>query len=140
MPRNGIRIGEVAARGGVSVDAVRYYEKRGLLAAAQRSESGYRLFAIEAIDRLLFIRQAQETGFSLDEIHLLLAGGPESCKQTHDLLQTKLEQVNERIKKLQAFKRTLGRHLQTCEDELAKSESAANCPVVSEIGRAARRR
>jgi DNA-binding transcriptional MerR regulator len=135
-----LRIGEVARRAGVSVDAIRYYERRKLLPSPPRSEGGFRLFADEAIERLRFIKQAQDIGFSLDEIRTLLTGGGvTACRQMRDLLQEKLQQTSDRISELQAFKATLSRHLQRCEDELARKGAAAKCPVILEIGQAARR-
>jgi DNA-binding transcriptional MerR regulator len=135
-----LRIGEIAQRAGVSVDTIRYYEKRKLLPPSPRSEGGFRLFVGETIERVRFIKQAQEMGFSLDEIKTLLTGGGVgACGQMRDLLEAKLEQISERMKSLRAFTRTLNRHLRACEDELARNAAAAKCPVVAEIGQAAKR-
>jgi DNA-binding transcriptional MerR regulator len=85
MNSSALRIGEVALRAGVSIDTVRYYERRRLLPAAARSEGGFRLFTPDAVDRVRFIKQAQELGFSLDEIGELLAtGGAEECRRVRD--------------------------------------------------------
>ena len=73
MKETELRIGEVASRTGVSIDTLRYYEKRRLLGRAKRSSGGFRLFAHEAVERVLFIKQAQQLGFSLAEIGELLA-------------------------------------------------------------------
>jgi DNA-binding transcriptional MerR regulator len=135
-----LRIGEVARRAGVSVDTIRYYEKRKLLSPSPRSEGGFRQFAVETIERVRFIKQAQEMAFSLDEIRTLLTGGGVgACRKMRDLLQAKLEEINQRMKGLRAFKRTLRRHLQACETELARHGAAANCPVIIEIGHDAKR-
>jgi MerR family mercuric resistance operon transcriptional regulator len=135
-----LRIGEVARRAGVSIDAIRYYERRKLLPSPPRSEGGFRLFADETVDRLRFIKQAQDTGFSLDEIKTLLTGGGvTACSHMRDLLQEKLQQTSERISELQAFKAMLSRHLQRCEDELARNGVAAKCPVILDMGQASRR-
>lgn len=140
MMQSELRIGEVAERAGVSVDTIRYYERRKLLPRAPRSEGGFRMFALDAIERLRFIKQAQEMGFSLDEIRMLLTGGGAGeCRQTRDLLQSKMQEINERMKALRVFSRMLSRHLRACEDELARRGAAAKCPVVAEIGQAAKR-
>ena len=134
-----LRIGEVARQAGVSIDAIRYYEKRKLLPPARRSGGGFRLFGHETIERLRFIKQAQDMGFSLDETRTLLTGGGATvCRQIRDLLQVKLEQTSERIKALEAFRRTLSRHLRECNAELARKGVAAKCPVIVGISRAAR--
>jgi MerR family mercuric resistance operon transcriptional regulator len=135
-----LRIGEIARRAGVSVGTIRYYEKRKLLPASPRSEGGYRLFAIETIERVRFIKQAQEIGFSLDEITTLLTGGTVGgCGQMRDLLQAKLLEIGKRLKGLRAFERILRRHLQACEKELARHGTEAKCPVIVEMSHAAKR-
>lgn len=131
-----LRIGEVANRSGVSIDTVRYYERRRLLPVAPRTAGGYRMFASDAIERVLFIKQAQELGFSLDEIEgLLTTGGAEECEQVRDLLQRKLAEMDEHIKKMKAFRRTMASHLSACNDELDKKGRGAHCPVLFEIGK-----
>lgn len=134
VTRSLLRIGEVAQRAGVSVDTIRYYEKRNLLPRAPRSEGGFRLFSVDAIDRVRFIKQAQEMGFSLDEIRaLLFGGGAGECRQVRDLLEAKLQGIGQRMKALRAFARVLSRHLRACEDELERRGAAAKCPVIVEI-------
>ena len=140
MTQSWLRIGEVARQARVSVGTIRYYEKRKLLPPSPRSEGGFRLFAVETIERVRFIKQAQEMGFSLDEIRTLLTGGGVgACGQMRDLLQAKLQEIRKRMKGFRAFERTLSRHLETCEKELARHGSAAKCPVMVEIGHAAKR-
>jgi len=89
------RIGEVAQRAGVSVYTIRYYDKRKLLRPTPRSEGGFRLFAVETIERVRFIKQAQGIGFSLDEIRMLLTGGGmRAGGQMQHLLDAKLEEIS----------------------------------------------
>ena len=79
-------------------------------------------------------------GFSLDEITTLLTGGGiGACGQMRDLLQAKLREIRERMKGLRSFTRTLTHHMQACENELARHGTAAKCPVIVEIGHAAKR-
>ena len=69
MAQNGsLQIGEIAALADVSVDTVRYYEKLKLLPTAARTNGGYRVFSVGTADRIRFIKQAQEMGFTLEEI------------------------------------------------------------------------
>jgi len=127
-----LRIGEVASRTGVSIDALRYYEKRRLLGRARRSSGGFRLFAPEAVERVLFIKQAQDLGFSLAEIGGLLAtGGADECRKVRDLLRTKLGELDKRMASMRKFRRVLARHLKDCEHELQEHGKAACCPVVA---------
>jgi len=137
MNSSALRIGEVALRAGVSIDAVRYYERRRLLPAAPRTEGGFRLFTPDTVERLRFIKQAQELGFSLDEIGELLAtGGARECRRVRDHLEVKLSEVDERIRLMQDFRKTLARHLAACERELSRRASDAVCPALINIHRA----
>src|SRR6185436_4320971 len=132
MEQSENRIGEVARRAGVSVDTVRYYERLKLLPRSQRSSGGFRLFDDTAVDRVLFIKQAQELGFTLDEIKGLLAtGGAEECRKVHDLLSEKLHELDNRLESLKKFRRVLAHHLTECERELREHGQDACCPVVA---------
>ena len=132
MEQTELRIGDVASRTGVSIDTLRYYEKRRLLNRPRRSSGGFRLFAPEAIERVLFIKQAQELGFSLAEIGgVLTTGGADECKKVRDLLQRKLSELDDRLKAMKGFRRVLTRHLSACEGELTRHGESACCPVVA---------
>lgn len=130
-----LRIGEVASRAGVSVDTVRYYERRRLLPRAPRTGGGFRLFAPETVERVQFIKQAQDIGLSLEEIAQLLAtgGAADECRRMRDLLRAKLGELDERMELMRKFRRTLTRYLSACEEELQAHGAAASCPVVVEI-------
>ncbi len=132
MEETEFRIGEVAIRAGVSVDALRYYERVKLLPRAKRSSGGFRLFGIDAIERVQFIKQAQELGLTLDEIKGLLAtGGPEECRGVRDLLSKKIDELDSKMTAMKDFRRTLARHFSACERELETHGDSACCPVVA---------
>ena len=134
MKSAALRIGELAARSGVSIDAVRFYERKKLLPLAPRTEGGFRLFPLETVERVRFIKQAQELGFSLDEVaELLTTGGAAECQQVRDLLRAKLTELDERMRLMQDFRRRLASHLTACETELRERGKAAVCPVVIKI-------
>jgi DNA-binding transcriptional MerR regulator len=134
MNSSTLHIGEVALRAGVSIDAVRYYERRGLLPASPRTEGGFRLFTTDIVERVRFIKQAQELGFSLDEIgELLTTGGERECRRVRDHLKVKLSEMDERIRLTQDFRKTLSRHLAACERELSRHGDTAVCPVLINI-------
>ncbi|MBP9109231.1 MAG: heavy metal-responsive transcriptional regulator [Pyrinomonadaceae bacterium] len=133
------RIGEVANRSGVSIDTLRFYERRKLLPPAPRTANGYRLFTLETIERVLFIKQAQELGFSLDEIsRLLITNGTSDCLLVRDLLDAKLKELDTRMKSMREFQVKLTHYLAECEAELIKHPDSAECPVVVEIAHAER--
>ncbi len=126
-----LRIGEIAKRAGVSIDALRYYERLKLLPRPRRSSGGFRLLAPEHIERVKFIKQAQDLGLSLDEIRGLLAtGGADECRKVRDLLQRKLTELDARLKAMKGFRRVLARHLSACEAELEGHGNSACCPVL----------
>lgn len=128
------RIGEVAERCNVSIDTVRYYERRKLIPDAPRTAGGYRLFGPEAIERITFIKQAQDLGFTLDEISTLLsADGTSDCRHVHDLLDAKLADLDARLKAMQTFRRKLKHYLEECEAELQRHPDSVSCPVAIEI-------
>lgn len=135
MVENGsLQIGEIAALAEVSVDTVRYYEKLKLLPTATRTNGGYRMFSVETADRIRFIKQAQEIGFTLDEIkQLFVSGGENQCTSVRDLIQIKLTELEDKMRQLKSFKGFLNRHLVACENELTVHGKAAECPVFTTI-------
>jgi DNA-binding transcriptional MerR regulator len=132
MTQSSIQIGDLAKRGGVTIDTVRFYERRGLLPCAPRSGGGFRLFEPEVGERIRFIKQAQELGLTLDEIKGLLAtGGAEECRGVRDLLSKRIGELDCKMTAMKDFRRTLARHLSACERELETQGDSACCPVVA---------
>lgn len=132
MDRTELKIGDVATRAGVSVDALRYYERMKLLPRARRTSGGFRLFGLESVERVQFIKEAQELGLTLDEIKGLLAtGGAEECRRVRDLLNKKIGELDGKLTAMKGFRRTLARHLSACEHELETHGDSACCPVVA---------
>ena len=132
MVASRLQIGQVAARAGVTIDTVRYYERQQLLEPAPRSSGGFRLFTQNAVERIRFIKQAQDIGLSLDEIRELLTstGGAAQCQRVHDLLKAKLSELDERMRAMREFRRTLNHYLEACQRELNQRGQAATCPVI----------
>jgi len=110
-------IGALARAAGVNVETVRYYERRGLLAAPQRTSSGYRQYDHEALWRLQFVARAKRLGFTLAEITDLLQN--DSARGVDDVLdaaRAKLVAIDERRHALDAQRARLERLVRTCED------------------------
>lgn len=129
-----VQIGEIAALADVSVDTIRYYERLKLLPTAARTNSGYRVFSVETAARIRFIKQAQEMGFTLDEIkQLFVSGGENQCESVRDLIQIKLAELEDKMRQMKSFKGFLSRHLAACENELTAHGKAAECPVFTTI-------
>lgn len=110
-------ITRLARKAGVGTDTVRYYEKLGLLSAPRRRPSGYRIYDEEALRLLLFIRRAQDLGFSLKEIAQLLAlrrAPAKACPEVQAAAKAKLDQVDAKIRDLQGVRRALLALLDSC--------------------------
>jgi MerR family transcriptional regulator, Zn(II)-responsive regulator of zntA len=139
-----IQIGAVAKRTGLSIDAIRFYEKQGLLKSPSRSNGGFRLFHEDDIGNLEFIRSAQTLGFSLEEIRDLLSlriGAPEPCAEVERLLSMKLSQIQLKIAGLESLESELRVALRQCRRtlRLQQSNSDASCPVLVQIAQGRRR-
>lgn len=139
MPQ-GIQIGKLAKETGFSIDTIRFYQKQGLLKEPGRSAGGFRLFSSDDLRSLLFIRKAQQLGFSLAEVRELLIvrdRRTQACSHVRDLLGQKLTAVRKKIEELQELERELQSALRKCNRELRKETVSHEecCPVLEEIGR-----
>jgi MerR family mercuric resistance operon transcriptional regulator len=127
-----LTIGRVAAEVGVSIQTIRYYERRGLLAAPGRTASGYRQYSGDAVSRLRFIRHAQELGFSLKEVGELLnlrVKHGRACDAVERSARQKIELVQRKIRGLQRVKQTLERLAAACETRRATDP----CPILEAL-------
>jgi len=105
-----LTIGQLARVADTSPDALRYYERRGLLTPTRRTQAGYRLYDRSAVERLDFIRKAQAIGLKLDQVIEVLRaaadGGP-PCEHVRATLEVRLRQVDARLRDLRALRATL---------------------------------
>ncbi len=136
-----LTIGDVAERAGMTRDALRYYERLGVIAPMTRTGGGFRVYPVDVIDRLRFIKQAQLHGLTLAEIRELLRldarRGPSQCRQVQRLLERKLADLDARLIELQQFRRTVDGYLARCNRALVETPDAA-CPVVEDLRRSAK--
>jgi DNA-binding transcriptional MerR regulator len=137
----GLWIGQAARITGLSVDAIRFYEKEGLLREPARSEGGFRLYTKRDIENLAFIHQAQQLGFALAEIRELLLiqdERTEVCTHVRDLIHARLEAVRGKIDELKRLERRLAKALRQCDEALGQRSAGLveeRCPVLEEISR-----
>lgn len=127
-------IGELARRAEVNVQTVRYYERRGLLADPARRPSGYRVYPEAALDRLKFIRRAQELGFTLNEIGELLTLRLDPATTASDVKQRaaqKIVEVESRIRDLERIKGALTHLAGRCRGGRGP---AGDCPLLDTLG------
>jgi len=105
-----LKIGEVAKASGVGIETVRFYEKSGLLDQPPRTESGYRLYDAEVLDRLDFIKRAQTLGFSLDEIKRVITdwrAGQSPCAEVREIVRSRLADLDERMREMKRYRKEL---------------------------------
>jgi DNA-binding transcriptional MerR regulator len=102
-----LTIGKLAKQARVTTDTIRFYERVGLIAAASKTTSGYRLYTDEAVKRLAFIRHAQRCGFSLPEIRELLQNSPTKTPECYALAVRKKTDIDQTIGVLRAMSAAL---------------------------------
>ena len=120
-------IARLAAAGGVGVETVRYYQRRGLLAEPPRPAGGVRRYGADDMRHLRFIRSAQAAGFTLEEIgELLRLDATDDRPRAHQMAQARIAALDARIAELQAARGSLARlaHACGCGD-------AGPCPILT---------
>jgi len=123
--------GSLAARSGVNSETIRYYEKIDLMPDPIRSSGGHRIYELEHLKRLSFIRRSRELGFTLREIRGLLSlvdGGDYTCAEIRDRTLSHLDDVTKKIRDLQKMQSTLKSMASKCNGGLAP-----DCPIVDTL-------
>lgn len=108
--REHLRIGEVARAAGLSVETLRFYERRGLLGRPRRTGANYRVYDRETLERLAFIRRAQLIGFTLDEIQQIITEseqGQAPCRAVREMARRKLAELDARLTELRRHRKEL---------------------------------
>jgi DNA-binding transcriptional MerR regulator len=135
-----MRIGELAARAGINIQTLRFYEREGLMHAPARTASGYRSYQESDLERVRFIRLCQGLGFTLREIHQLLhlhinlskydgktVMRPSAVREIVKMANERLAAIDDKIKTLSSMREDLARLLETLT-----GESPGGCPVSHE--------
>ena len=126
-----MQIGVVAKRIGLSVDAIRFYERNALLPRPPRTEGGFRQYGEADVETLAFIRRVQGLGFKLSEIRGLLnlrGNRLQPCAPVRRRLEEKLADVERKLADLHKLKHDLRLALRSCDKELRKQN--AHCPIL----------
>jgi DNA-binding transcriptional MerR regulator len=118
-----VKIGQVASEAGVSIDTVRYYERRGVLPAAPRTAAGYRVYTETAVARIRLTRRLQRLGLTLDEIIGALhaqdaghaSGSLELCASQRWRLREALDRIESRLADLARVRGEVRAALDACE-------------------------
>ncbi len=128
-----LTIGKLAHSFAVTTDTIRYYEKEGLLTPASKSGAGYRLYDVQAVRRLRFIKHAQHCGFSLTEIRELLALKESDAACCNDVRSVAIEKkllLEHKIKALKDMSQALSELIMICSD---KTRPLADCPIIEAL-------
>jgi len=117
-------VGEVAAAAGVSADTIRHYERKGVLAPAARSASGYRRYPPDVVARVALVRRALRIGFSLDELARVLRDrdrGGAPCREVRALVGARLADLERHIAELARLRRELRALLARWDETLRRT-------------------
>ena len=126
-----MNIGEAARETGVTAKMIRYYESVGLLAPRGRTESGYRVYGLEEVHALRFIRQARRLGFLVDDIRRLLALWRDRSRASAEVKSIALGHVtelNQRIAELTQMRDTLAHLASHCH-----GDDRPDCPILEQL-------
>lgn len=127
-------IGALAREAGVHVETIRYYQRRGLVPEPSKPLGGIRNYTPEHVQRLRFIKQAQQLGFSLEEVgDLLSLEDGLHCHEVEEIAGQKLATVRERISQL----RTIENVLATLIGKCSRNKGKVRCPLISALETAA---
>lgn len=129
-----IKIGKVASSVGLTPQAIRFYERLGLIEKTQRASSGYRVYSPKTFERVQFIKQAQTLGLSLQEIRELLRlkySGQSPCNCVRGILKKRLAQLKEQMAEMEKMRREIERCL-SASVTLSRlpHEASSICPLI----------
>ncbi|WP_162906345.1 Zn(2+)-responsive transcriptional regulator [Vibrio cholerae] len=129
------QIGELAKRGGVSTDTLRFYEKNELIAPATRTESGYRLYDEKSQQQVTFILKAKELGLRLEEIKELLEirleATDHSCAEVKALTSAKLAVIDQKLEELTRIRSALKKINDACCGHV--EDNASHCSILAAL-------
>ena len=131
-----LTIGKLAAQADLSTNALRFYEREGLLEPTSKSLSGYRLYDESAIARVRFIKQAQQCGFTLLEINELLTLRSQTAACCDDVRRIAVEkklQLEAKIRAMKVMSKALDVLIAGCPDH---GQPVGDCPIIAAMERA----
>lgn len=129
MSTKPLTIGRVAHLADVSVETIRYYQRRGLITEPEKPLYGFRYYPAHMVARVQFIKRAQRLGFSLREIGELLSLGDGHCEDVRELAEHKCAEIDEQMADLAAMKSTLKQLLVPCKSH----RTGTTCPMVESL-------
>jgi len=122
-------IGKIAKLIGVNKETIRFYERNGLISQPQKPSEGYRLYPKETVDRIRFIKRAQELGFTLKEIDSLLSLNSECCSKVEALAKQRLASVQSKLEDLKRLEHALLESITKCQT----NDDDSHCPIINAL-------
>lgn len=130
-----LTIGKLAKAAGVTTPTIRYYEEIGLLPAADRSESGQRIYGAHDLERLTFIRRCRDFGFGIDQVRLLAGlsiSADKDCREVGDIARGHLDEVRAKLAELRALELSMQRFVAEC-DSVCCGGPGRDCVVFKDL-------
>jgi MerR family transcriptional regulator, mercuric resistance operon regulatory protein len=124
-----MRIGELARSVDVSVETIRYYQRIGLLELPDKPYGRMRSYSDQELQRLRFIRRAQQLGFSLEDIRELLELSSFDCERVGKLASEKLNLVHAKLRQLRRIESALAKTVEQC----ARRKGNQPCPIIEAL-------
>jgi len=129
MVKMKLTIGKLAKQANVTIETIRYYQRKGFLHEPAKPDTGYRQYPTEAIARIRFIKRAQQSGFTLKEIAELLALDSGHCEDARKLAEQKREQIDGQIRDLTALRHVLDNLVKGCQND----PSTEHCSLIDSL-------
>jgi MerR family transcriptional regulator, mercuric resistance operon regulatory protein len=131
-PTDGVTIGRLARQADVNVETIRYYQRIGLIEEPPKPSRGYRRYPASTIDRIRFIKRAQDLGFTLKEIEDLLSLDDGNCAEARTIAEHKHEVIERRITDLDAMRNELGNLIEACRKN---ADGQGHCAIIETLTR-----
>jgi MerR family Zn(II)-responsive transcriptional regulator of zntA len=129
-----LKIGEVSKRANITVETLRYYQSEDLLVPKRKTESGYRLYSEQELQKLSFILHSKKIGFSLSEIKQLLSlrtdKDQHTCEEVKNYTGNKINEIESKICDLQKMRQALSSLHNAC---CGGKESAKQCTILNSL-------
>ncbi len=122
-------IGSLAKTLGITVETIRFYERKGLVQQPPKPAQGYRNYTNDAAERIRFVKRAQELGFTLVEIKHLLSLEDSRCGEIQSLAERKLQTVQIKLRDLTRLESAL----QTLLSQCSENDDKSNCPIIDSL-------
>jgi len=124
-----LTIGFLAKLAAVNIETIRYYQRIRLIVEPEKPLAGYRIYPLETLKRIKFIKRAQKLGFSLEEIRELLVLNEGNCNDVRKRAEVKRDQIEQQINDLSNLRNTLDKLITSCQ----RNSDTSHCAIVETL-------